>query len=75
MAPLVKELKKHNKFDIKISVTAQHREMLDQVLEIFDLKLDYNLNIMKQNQDLYNIASNILLQIKKVFLRDQITKG
>lgn len=67
MAPLVKEFKKHNKFDTKICVTAQHREMLDQVLEIFDLKPDYDLNIMKQNQDLYDITSNILLQIKKVF--------
>lgn len=67
MAPLVKEFKKDNKFDTKICVTAQHREMLDQVLEIFDLKPDYDLNIMKQNQDLYDITSNILLQIKKVF--------
>lgn len=47
MAPLVKEFKKHNKFDTKICVAAQHREMLDQVLEIFDLKLDYDLDIMK----------------------------
>ena len=67
MAPLVKEFKKHCEFDTKVCVTAQHREMLDQVLEIFDIKPDYDLNIMKKNQDLYDVTSNILLEIKKVF--------
>jgi len=67
MAPIVKELQKNkDKFETKICVTAQHREMLYQVLEIFDIKSDYDLNIMKPNQDLYDITSNILLKMKKV---------
>ena len=54
MAPLVKEFQKHsNEFNIVVCVTGQHREMLDQVLDIFDIKPDYDLNIMKQGQDLY----------------------
>jgi len=66
MAPLVKELEKEKAFESRVCVTAQHREMLDQVLEIFDIKPDYDLNIMKPNQDLYDITSNILLGIKEV---------
>jgi UDP-N-acetylglucosamine 2-epimerase (non-hydrolysing) len=67
MAPVIKELQKDkNKFKSKICVTAQHREMLDQVLEIFDIKPDYDLNIMKPNQDLYDTTSNILLKMKNV---------
>ena len=65
MAPLVKELEKEE-FESKVCVTAQHREMLDQVLDIFDIRPDYDLNIMKQNQDLYDITANILIGIKKV---------
>ncbi|MBD3808283.1 MAG: UDP-N-acetylglucosamine 2-epimerase (non-hydrolyzing), partial [Epsilonproteobacteria bacterium] len=53
-------------FDTKVCVTAQHREMLDQVLEIFDIKPDYDLNIMKPNQDLYDITSNVLLSMREV---------
>lgn len=67
MAPLVKEFKKNDKFNTKVCVTAQHRQMLDQVLDIFEIKPDYDLNIMKENQDLYDVTSNILLEIKKVF--------
>ena len=66
MAPLVKELEKIKEFESRVCVTAQHREMLDQVLEIFDIKPDYDLNIMKPNQDLYDITSNILLGMKDV---------
>ena len=66
MAPLVKELEKTKEFESKVCITAQHREMLDQVLEIFDIKPDYDLNIMKPNQDLYDITSNILLDMKDV---------
>ena len=65
MAPLVKELEKEE-FESKVCVTAQHREMLDQVLDIFDIRPDYDLDIMKQNQDLYDITANILTGIKKV---------
>ena len=54
MAPLIKEFQKHPKqFIIYVCVTGQHREMLDSVLKIFDIKPDYDLNIMKQGQDLY----------------------
>ena len=67
MAPVIKQLKMENeKWKIKICVTAQHREMLDQVLDIFKIKPDYDLDIMKPNQDLYDITSNILLKMKKV---------
>ena len=67
MAPVVKQLRIDNgKWRIGVCVTAQHREMLDQVLDIFDIKPDYDLNIMKPNQDLYDITSNILLGIKNV---------
>jgi len=67
MAPLVKEFEKNKDFfELKICVTAQHREMLDQVLELFEIVPDYDLDVMRQNQDLYDITSNILLKIKDV---------
>ncbi len=67
MAPLVKEFQKHSKiFETKVCVTAQHREMLDQVLDLFDIAPDYDLNIMKSGQDLYDITSSVLLGMKDV---------
>jgi len=67
MAPVVKEFYKHpDKFNTKICITAQHREMLDQVLEIFNIVPDYDLNIMKQNQDLYDVTSRVLLNMRDV---------
>ena len=67
MAPLVKEFEKNqNFFNTKVCVTAQHREMLDQVLDLFDITPEYDLDIMKPDQDLYNVTSNILLKIKPV---------
>lgn len=66
MAPLVKAFQKESYFETKVCVTAQHREMLDQVLEIFDITPDYDLNIMKPGQDLYDITSHVLLGMKKV---------
>ena len=67
MAPLVKRLKAINdKFLVKVCVTAQHRQMLDQVLDIFDIVPDYDLNIMKHKQDLYDITSNILLKMRDI---------
>lgn len=67
MAPLVKEFQKHpDKFQTIVCVTGQHREMLDQVLEIFDIKPDFDLNIMKQGQDLYDITSRVLLGMRDV---------
>ena len=67
MAPLVKEFEKNSDdFNMKICVTAQHREMLDQVLELFEIKPDYDLNIMKQGQDLYDVTSKVLLGMRDV---------
>ncbi|MBQ9218840.1 MAG: UDP-N-acetylglucosamine 2-epimerase (non-hydrolyzing) [Muribaculaceae bacterium] len=68
MAPLVKAFQdRPDKFNTIVCVTAQHREMLDQVLEIFDIKPDYDLNIMKQGQDLYDVTSRVLLGMRDVF--------
>jgi len=66
MAPLVKAFEKEASIISKVCVTAQHREMLDQVLELFDIKPDYDLNLMKPGQDLYDITSNVLLGLKDV---------
>lgn len=67
MAPLVLEFKKHpNEFETYVCVTGQHREMLDQVLNLFEIIPDYDLNIMKPGQDLYDITSRILLGIRSV---------
>ena len=67
MAPLVKELQRHpDLFQTLVCVTGQHREMLDQVLKIFSLAPDYDLNIMKQGQDLYDITSKVLLGMRDV---------
>jgi len=67
MAPLVKEFEKNqNFFNTKVCVTAQHREMLGQVLDLFDITPEYDLDIMKPDQDLYDVTSNILLKIKPV---------
>ena len=64
MAPVIQELKKS--FNVKICVTAQHRSMLDQVLKLFDIIPDYDLDIMKPGQDLYDLTCNVLLGIKNV---------
>lgn len=70
MAPLVKEFRKYPiDFDTRVCVTGQHREMLDQVLHIFDIVPDYDLNIMRQGQDLYDVTSKVLLGMRDV-LRD-----
>jgi UDP-N-acetylglucosamine 2-epimerase (non-hydrolysing) len=70
MAPLVKEFENHQEsFNVKICITAQHREMLDQVMTIFDIHPDYDLNIMKAGQDLYDITSRVLLGMRDVLLQ------
>ena len=67
MSPLIKEFQKYPKlFDTKVCVTAQHREMLDQVLDLFDISPEYDLDIMKPGQDLYDVTSNVLLGLKPV---------
>lgn len=67
MAPLVKEFQKQKeRIETVVCVTGQHREMLDQVLEIFDIKPDYDLNIMKQGQDLYDVTARVLIGMRDV---------
>ncbi|MBQ5706197.1 MAG: UDP-N-acetylglucosamine 2-epimerase (non-hydrolyzing) [Bacteroidaceae bacterium] len=67
MAPLVKEFQKHpGKFETIVCVTGQHRQMLDQVLNLFEITPDYDLDIMKQGQDLYDITSRVLLGMREV---------
>ena len=67
MAPLVKEFQKNkDNFQTIVCVTGQHREMLDQVLNIFEIKPDYDLNIMKQGQDLYDVTARVLLGMRDV---------
>lgn len=68
MAPLVKEFQKYpNDFKTVVCVTGQHREMLDQVLKIFEITPDYDLNIMKQGQDLYDVTARVLTGMRDVF--------
>ncbi|MCG2835701.1 UDP-N-acetylglucosamine 2-epimerase (non-hydrolyzing) [Photobacterium sp. WH77] len=66
MAPLVHALEKDDRFEAKVCVTAQHREMLDQVIELFEIKPDYDLNLMKPGQTLNDVTARILLEIKPV---------
>ena len=67
MAPVVKEFQKHkDEFNTLVCVTGQHREMLDQVLRIFNIKPDYDLNIMQKGQDLYDVTSRVLLGMRDV---------
>lgn len=66
MAPLAIQLAEDQRFDAKVCVTGQHREMLDQVLELFELKPDYDLNIMKHGQDLTDVTTGILQGLKAV---------
>jgi len=68
MAPLVRELK--NSLDVKVCVTAQHREMLDQVLNLFEIIPDYDLNIMRTGQDLFGVTSSVLLGLKLILEKD-----
>ncbi len=68
MCPLVKEFQKHSdEFETIVCVTGQHREMLDQVLSIFEVKPDFDLNIMKQGQDLYDVTARVLTGMRDVF--------
>lgn len=72
MAPLVKEFEKNpDSFETIVAVTGQHRQMLDQVLELFDIKPDYDLNIMKQGQDLYDVTARVLTGMRDVLKEAQ----
>jgi UDP-N-acetylglucosamine 2-epimerase (non-hydrolysing) len=67
MAPLIKEFQKRDQFQTKVCVTAQHREMLDQVLDFFEITPDYDLNLMKPNQNLYSLTSDIFITLPNRF--------
>ena len=71
MAPLVKELEKREGIDSKVCVTAQHREMLDQVLDYFDIEPDFDLNIMKNKQTLTGITNRVLEGLEEIFLQEK----
>lgn len=71
MAPLVKELESRDEIDSKVCVTAQHREMLDQVLNLFKIKPDYDLNIMKSKQSLTGITTRVLEGLEEVFTKEK----
>ena len=66
MAPVVKELLKHPEIEVKVCLTAQHREMLDQVVDLFGLPVDYDLDVMKSGQSLYDITARVLCRLEKV---------
>lgn len=68
VAPLVKAFQKHtDRFETTVCVTGQHREMLDQVLHLFEIKPDYDLNIMKQGQDLYDVTARVITGLRDVY--------
>jgi len=70
MCPLVKEFQNHSDvFETIVCVTGQHREMLDQVLTIFDVRPDFDLNIMKPDQDLYDVTARVLIGMRDIFLK------
>lgn len=71
MAPVVKELKKVKDITTVVTVTAQHRDMLDQVLNLFDIKPDYDMNLMKKKQDLYSITTGVLNGMKDILQKEK----
>jgi UDP-N-acetylglucosamine 2-epimerase (non-hydrolysing) len=66
LAPLIQEFKKYSQFEVKICVTAQHRELLDNVLSFFNIIPDYDLNLMKPNQNLYALTSDVITSLKPI---------
>lgn len=71
MAPVVKSLKQSGQFEVVVCVSAQHRQMLDSVLDVFEITPDYDLNIMKSGQDLFDITTEVLLKIKPVLIQEK----
>ena len=71
MAPLIKELEKNNNFESVVCVTGQHREMLDQVLEIFNIRPKYDLDIMKKNQTLTTLTTSIIKELENVYTKER----
>ncbi len=75
MAPIVKEIERRHDFETVVCVTGQHKEMLQQVLDIFNIVPKYNLNIMKPNQTLFSITSDILGKIKPILEKEKLDLG
>ena len=71
MCPLVNELKSRENIETTVCVTGQHRQMLDQVLQLFEITPDYDLNIMKQGQDLYDVTARVLTGMRDVLKETQ----
>lgn len=71
MAPVIKELKKIDDIQTVVAVTAQHREMLDQVLHLFNIKADYDLNLMKERQDLFSITTGVLNGMQEILAKEK----
>lgn len=71
MAPVIKAIAKDHNLQGQVCITAQHREMLDQILDIFDINPDYDLNIMKSNQDLFDVTTKVLLGFKDVLMESR----
>jgi UDP-N-acetylglucosamine 2-epimerase (non-hydrolysing) len=67
MAPLIHAFKRHSEFEVKVLVTAQHRQMLDQVLSFFEIKADYDLDLMKPNQNLVNLTSSVMIGCQEIY--------
>ena len=75
MCPLVNELKTRKELETIVCVTGQHRQMLDQVLEAFQVEPDYDLSIMKERQNLFDVTTNILNKIKEVLEKEKTKCG
>ncbi len=71
MAPVIRELRKHPDIETRVCITAQHREMLDQVMQLFHIHADYDLNIMAQGQTLYDITARVLRGLQEVFAKER----
>lgn len=67
MAPVIKVFIADNGFEVKVCVTAQHRQMLDQVLDFFEINPEFDLNLMKENQNLYQLSADVIVELKPVF--------
>src|SRR3989338_11214207 len=76
MAPLIKEFKKYaDRIECKVCISGQHRQMIDPLLKLFDIKVDYDLNIMQANQDLEHINTSVLREIGKILEAEKFEIG
>lgn len=72
MAPVIKELSKHpDQINYRVCLTAQHRQMIDPLLKLFDIKPDYDLNIMQENQSLEHITTTVLIQLVEIIKQEK----